>query len=205
MITSNDQTDVHVVSLDDRRRIKDLEAKNAILEQQLAEAKGLIKPAIERERGECLHHGGYTVSDDDMRVSCKLCGEEVDPYEVLRRIAHREVNFCYTLNSLRKEAEQLRAEVERLKAARSRIRRRVRGSEDVSGTGLAQLMRTHKLYAIQLAGGHGGQLGMAIAQKHGDIHREQCLRTDGADLEEAISKLVAELEPRAADSSSSAQ
>ena len=203
MTSSNEQTDVHVVSLDDRRKIRDLEAKAADLEQRLAEALGRVRPAMEREHGQCLHMGAYVVSDDDLEVTCKACGAEVEPYEVLRRIAHREVNFCYTLNSLRTEAEQLRAEVDKLKAARSRIRRRVRRSEDVSPAGIATIMRTYKLSALSVVMGIGGTGGMALATLQGDWRQEKQLRADGVDVEDSLSKLVAALEERSRSASTS--
>lgn len=199
MITSNDHTDVGVVSLDDRRRIKDLEAGKADLERRLAEALGRVQPALNRERGQCSHHGGYTVSDTDLEVTCNLCDAKVDPYEVLRSIAHREVNFCYTLNSLRDESERLRKEVDKLKAARGRIRRQVRGTEDTPPAGIAAVMRAHKLYAISVAHMPGGGSAMAVATRsvRDELDGRQ-LRVDGPDIEAALTLLVTSLESEAA-------
>lgn len=50
----------------------------------------------------------------------------MDPYVVLRKIAHREVNFCYTLNGLRDEKKNLTAEVEKLKAQRSSLKSQIK-------------------------------------------------------------------------------
>ena len=80
------------------------------------------------DRGECRHYGQAVISDDHNpdSLTCSDCGEEINPYEFIRRIAHREVNFCFTRNALREEANELAAEVKRLKARRSDLRRKER-------------------------------------------------------------------------------
>lgn len=115
-----------VSSLTDRRRIASLEAAKADLERRLAEAMSVAKPAMAYKRDDCLHFGTPQVSDRTPEVTCGDCGAALDPYEVLRKIAHREVNFCYTLNDLRKEAKQLAEDVKRLKATRARLRRKAK-------------------------------------------------------------------------------
>jgi hypothetical protein len=193
VIHSNDATDVGVVSLDDRRKIRDLEASKADLERRLAEALGRVQPAMERAaHTACYHSGGFVVEDELLQVTCAQCGAICEPYEVLRKIAHREVNFCYTLNSLRTEAERLRAEVEKLKAARSRIRRRVRGQDDVPPAGIAAMMREHRIYQLQLAG--DAQAGMAVCSFRAG---GKTLRADGVDVEGALVELTRLLGERA--------
>lgn len=112
-----------VSSLGDRRRISSLEASIADLQHKLVEAMQRAKPALSVERTGCYHFGTPQVFDREERVVCGDCGAEMNPYEVLRRIAHHEVNFCYRLNALRAEAKALGEEVKRLKATRSRLRR----------------------------------------------------------------------------------
>lgn len=82
----------------------------------------LIKPGIKYERHGCNHMGTTVVSDTIERVTCSECGCDLNPYVLLRRIAHREMNFCYGMESLRREANDLRDEVGKLKALRSRLR-----------------------------------------------------------------------------------
>ncbi len=193
---STEQTDVGLISLDDRRKIKDLEAKNADLEKKLAAALNTVQPQLTTVRGDCLHFGGFTVSDTELEVNCKPCGAKMDPYEVLRMIAHRETNFCYTLNSLRTEAHQLRNEVAKLKAARARMRRTVRSAEDVPPAGIGAIMREHKLYAIHVAGKTGmGFMAIAVI----DPLEKVQVRADSGDPEGALTDLVAKLGVRCTD------
>jgi hypothetical protein len=112
-----------ISSLTDRRKIAALEARAADLEHKLAAAMSVVKPSLAIERAGCHHFGVPLVSDRTPTVTCSDCGAALDPYEVLRKIAHREVNFCYQLNDLRAEARTLAAEVARLKAQRARLRR----------------------------------------------------------------------------------
>lgn len=130
---SNDHTDVGVVNIGDRRRIRELEVQAEDLSRRLAEALGRAQPGISKAMpSECYHHGSFEVEDHKLEVNCKQCGALMDPYVVLRKIAHREVNFCYTLNGLRDEKVKLTVEVEKLKALRSslksQIKRRTRAS-----------------------------------------------------------------------------
>ena len=71
------------------------------------------------------------MEDHKQEVNCRGCGEEMDPYVVLRKIAHREVNFCYTLNGLRDEKKALVDEVAKLKAQRSSLRSQVKKSKSL--------------------------------------------------------------------------
>ena len=112
-----------ISSLGDRRRIAELEEANAELRERLAESADPDRPAMSIERAGCAHYGETQVRENEESITCVGCGAELNPYEVLRRIAHREVMFCYTLARLREEAEQLNEEVKRLKATRSRMRR----------------------------------------------------------------------------------
>lgn len=131
MIDQRDDTPIAEVSnIDDRRRIRDLEAKSADLERKLADAllaaQGRARPALEYTRDECYHYGAPKVSDQTPSVTCGDCGVELDPYDVLRAIAHREFNFCYQLNALREESRRLQDEIKRLKATRARLRRELK-------------------------------------------------------------------------------
>lgn len=188
MIGSTEETDVGVVSLSDRRRIKDLESQTADLERKLAAALKGIQPGLETERGDCLHQGSFIVSDNTLEVTCKRCDAKMDPYDVLRKIAHRETNFCYTLTALRKEREQLAGEVEKLKTARSRIRRRVRKADDIQPAGVADLVRRHKLRAIGIENTGVGYFAVAVRSK------DDRTITEGKD---ALALLVVKLEAKA--------
>jgi hypothetical protein len=119
-----------VSSLSDRRRIASLEASKADLERKLAEAMGRARPALDLKHDDCRHFGAPQVHDHTESVTCVDCGAELNPYDVLRKIAHREFNFCYQLNLLREEAERLGVEVKRLKATRSRLGREARALEN---------------------------------------------------------------------------
>jgi hypothetical protein len=123
-------SDVEIGSLSDRRRIKALEAQIADLDARLAEAKSVAVPTLAKKLGnKCLHNTRYTVDEHKPEVTCNGCGSVMDAHFVLRKIAHREVNFCYQLNHLRKETETLTAEVEKLKRARANLKRGAKRSE----------------------------------------------------------------------------
>ena len=120
---SNDETDVGVFSLGDRRRIRELEVQVEDLGRRLAETSGQLHPGLTKKlANECCHRGRFEVADLLLEVRCIECDALMDPYVVLRKIAHREVNFCYTLNALRLEKETLSKDVERMKAQRSSLR-----------------------------------------------------------------------------------
>lgn len=112
-----------VTSLTDRRKIGALEAQVGDLTDKLARALDRAQPGLTKALGnECYHHGTFQVSDTKLEVTCKLCGALQDPYAVLRKIAHREVNFCYQLNGLRDEAQRLALETKRAKATLARVK-----------------------------------------------------------------------------------
>lgn len=153
---SGSSTDIEVVSLNDRRKIAALNAQVADLERKLADALDRATPGLSKKMGgECYHHGTFEVADHTMSVTCKLCGAEMDPFTVLRKIAHREVNFCYQLNSLREESSRLAAEIPKLKARRSTLKRDVRRRQDVEVVKLCEIMRAHdaKAFVVQWWGG----------------------------------------------------
>ena len=137
-------------SLDDRRRIRTLEAQVQELEGRLAAALRTVQPAMEIDRSGCHHYGGTIVDDDAPRILCKECGEKLDPYAVLRRLAHEETRFCYSLNALREEQKRLAEEVEALKRKRGEQQRKIRRGADAPPAGLAARMREAKVGALHL-------------------------------------------------------
>lgn len=117
-----EHTDVHVVSLTDRRKIRALELQVENLTRDLEEARGAVKPVLNRMRGQCFHSGRFEVADHEPSITCKQCGAVVDPFLVLRKIATRELNFSYQLNALRAEHKELTEAVAKLKGQRTRQR-----------------------------------------------------------------------------------
>lgn len=124
-----------ISDLTDRRRILELEAKNAELEATLALLRG-EQPGLILQRTGCHHHGGFTVHDLVEKATCNECGADVSPWIILRKIAHRETNFLHTLEDKRKEASKLAKEIERLKAVRQRVRAQIK--KEPGGTVLVQ-------------------------------------------------------------------
>lgn len=118
--------EIEISSLDDRRKIASLELRIQDLQTRLGEMSGLLVPALADHHASCIHFGRFTVSDNRLEVNCQECGALVDPYFVLRKIAHREVNFCYQINHLRKDRETLGAEVAKLKSQRSSLNQQVK-------------------------------------------------------------------------------
>lgn len=183
-----DDADVHgVVSLGDRRRIKDLEREKANLEARVAELLGQVKPAMHRKIGECYHSAGFTISDKTPEVTCDQCGAIVDPYMVLRKISDREVNFCYTLNSLRKEREVLDVEVRKLRETKARIKRTLRGATDTPPAGIGKMLRDHELAGISI--GQVGSMWNAVAHVKLGAKKQELAK----DPESAIAALAERL------------
>jgi hypothetical protein len=122
-----------VTSLSDRRKIVSLEARNADLEHKLSEAMseamGRVRPTVTIEHDRCLHLGTPQVHDRTELVTCGDCGVALNPYQILRRIAHREVNFCHQLQGLRDELVRVGKEVTSLKSTRARLRREMRAAK----------------------------------------------------------------------------
>lgn len=189
-----DGADVHgVVSLGDRRRIKDLEREKANLEARVAELLGNVKPAMNRKIGECYHSAGFTISDKTPEVTCDQCGALVDPYMVLRKISDREVNFCYTLNSLRKEREVLDGEVRKLRETKARLKRSLRGAADTPPAGIGKMIRDHNLNAFGVQ--EVGNMWNAVANVKLGARKVEVAK----DPETAIAALAARLaEPQKA-------
>lgn len=143
IVNANDPVDVGVVSLTDRRKIKDLEAQLDDMQAKLYAALGRAQPGLTTAGYECGHHGTFTVSDQLMEIRCKLCNALVDPYVALRKIAHREVNFCYSLNTLRDEKKLLENETKALKARRARLRAQVsKATPDMPLAKVGEIMRS---------------------------------------------------------------
>lgn len=184
------EADVSVSSLDDRRRIKSLEAQVADLEAKLARASGRVEPALEKiVSDECHHLVGFFVSDHDMEVTCKACGKPMDPYVVLRKIAHREVNFAYTSNSLREEQSALRRENEKLKSQRSSLKRAiVKLTPDTSHVMLGARMRELGADALTLQ--RVGSSWWATMKMRDSSYRKSEL---AASVELALVRVIAEV------------
>jgi hypothetical protein len=192
------EVDASVVSLDDRRKIRALEAANADLERKLAEARGQLKPQLERtfDADHCMHAGGFWVSDNLEQIRCKICESVINPYEALRKIAHRETNFCYTLNSLRTEVAELTKQRDRLKGQTSRLKTAKRKAEDPPVATIEAFKKEFDLQGIGFMWLYGGleiiartkvttaaRAGTALSPKDHD------LRAVGETVTEALDNL----------------
>lgn len=157
--SASSDTDVGITSLSDRRKIKALEAQVENLSAKLGEALEHVKPGMTKApRAGCYHQGSFEVADDMLEVRCQVCNALMDPYTVLRKIAMREVNFCYTLNALRTESERLKAQNAKAKARLSRLRASIRKAcPDVATTELAAFIRRveAKAFVVQQYPGVG--------------------------------------------------
>ncbi len=131
-VTPEDGNVEEIVSLNDRKRIRELEAELTKKDETIAVLQGRIKPALERpmfSEEPCRHDGGSYVFDKQPRVTCKLCGCDLDPMTVLRKIAHQEMVFCYAMDHLKRERKELIEEVEKLKRVRNNTKRSIRRAE----------------------------------------------------------------------------
>lgn len=187
------EADIAVVNLGDRRRILALEAQVKDLGSRLAEALQRAKPVLDVRHSSCIHLGTFNVDDNKPEVCCAECGAVVDPYVVLRKLARREVNFCYSLNDLQKKQKELAKEVDTLRAAKSRLRRRVRGEHDVPPAGIVAIARELGLAALGFQRIPGGRWRAASKDLLGGVEE-----ATNEDPELAISGLVELLRAKAA-------
>lgn len=82
---------------------------------------------LKTEHGfRCGFHPRISVSEYTPVIKCTVCGEQLDPYDVLRQFHRRERNFAYQLEHLREEATRLTTDVERLKRERNNLRAQIR-------------------------------------------------------------------------------
>ena len=90
-----------------------------------------LVPAIDLPPGhECAHYDSFEISMTRPDVRCKTCGGSIDPYSVIRKIARKEISFCWQVNANREELGKLKKEVEELKRKRSYLRSAVKKDED---------------------------------------------------------------------------
>lgn len=81
---------------------------------------------LETKHMRCGFHQHVTVSMRTSIVRCTKCGEALDPLDVLRQFTKEERTFAFTLEYLRKETTDLRAEVAALKKQKAALRAAVR-------------------------------------------------------------------------------
>lgn len=181
------EPDVGVVSLDDRRRIRSLEAQVDDLSRKLATALERVKPELTRAaHTECYHSGGFEVADQNQEVKCKACGALMDPYVVLRKIAHREVNFCYTLNALREEKTLLEKQVKTLRGTRSRLRAQVsKATPDTPADDVAAAMKKLNADSVLIVN-VANEWGVWFQSMRATVLKTPAMRT----LREALSRAV---------------
>lgn len=192
-----------VTSLDDRRKIRSLEKQVDDLTQRLTDALGQVKPALSRTINDCRHLGtGYEVSDNVPEVRCKGCNGLVDPYDVLREIAHEEVAFCYRSNELRAEAARLAKEVESLKGKRARLRAQVtKATPDIPMAEIESAIEAANADGIEIRQ-VGGQWGAWIMRWRKPLIASGAFRSIREAVTDVIDrakiKAAADAEPRSA-------
>lgn len=120
-----------------RRENKRLRARLVELETMVKTRLGRVVPTsttmpqdFEEKHGlKCGFHPNVIVSMKTPRVECAVCGEKLDALDVLREFARHERHFAQTLEHLRKETSELRAEVPKLKRTLSDLRSRIKRAE----------------------------------------------------------------------------
>lgn len=123
-----------VGSLAKERELRELRAANERLKEELTESqKRLVAPLTARMPFEekqhtfkCGLHPLVEVSLETNSVSCRVCGVELAPLDVLRDYARNERYFVQGLESLREEKKKLSIEVDALKKQRSSLRSQIR-------------------------------------------------------------------------------
>lgn len=105
-----------------------VDLSNVITFPKLQELKESGGPVVRerRKHDECRHgENGVTVNENDRTTKCRRCQKVIDPFEALLSITHYW-DWEHTRQAKRmatEEAEKVHAELERLKAARSKARR----------------------------------------------------------------------------------
>lgn len=122
-----------VIDLGKERELRALRTKVAELEQRLAirldrPIAALVKRDMSDERHgyQCGFHPQVEVSDNQDEITCSVCGEELNPYVVLRQFVHRERNFVFQMEALQKEQKILAAQVAELKKAKNNLSAQIR-------------------------------------------------------------------------------
>lgn len=124
---------LEVGSIGKERELRELRSKVEMLTEQLSESqKRLVAPLTARMSHEeqhgykCGRHPVIEVSMETASVTCRVCGAELSPLDVLREYARSERYFVQGLESLRKEKAALAEEVDKLKKYRGSLRSQIR-------------------------------------------------------------------------------
>lgn len=65
------------------------------------------KPVLEEKVGGCLHYGSYLVDSKAEFVTCKQCGERLNPIWVLGQLARNESRYRNQVANHRKVSKEL--------------------------------------------------------------------------------------------------
>lgn len=122
------------ISLAKERELRQLRQRCADLTEALSERDKTLVAQIqsrewhEEEHHKCGFHPAVDVSMETNSVTCRVCGAELAPLDVLREIAQGERRFVQNINGLRKEKGELSKEIESLKRQLSTLKSKVRRS-----------------------------------------------------------------------------
>lgn len=144
IVTPPDVPDLEsVIDLTARRDNRALQTRIAELENKLASANETISkrvdPLLVETRGEhrtseCKYHPAFFVDEHTRKITCRWCGSEIDPIEVLIGLSKKERHFVHWLEAYRRETQDLKVEIEKLKAERKNLRAAVAAARKKLGT-----------------------------------------------------------------------
>lgn len=119
------------IDLGKERELRQLREQNQKLTERLANYDVRMLPHVSsietydhgsKHGPRCGFHPQVLVSMTTRSVTCRECGEELEPMDVLREFARHERRFVASLADLRKERENLTKEVDVLRKQRSSLR-----------------------------------------------------------------------------------
>lgn len=117
-----------VIDLGAERELRELRKKTAELEARLAVREGKPIMAViqrlssdEKHGYQCGFHQQVEVSFKTPEVTCSVCGEKLDPIEVLREFVKTERNFAFGIESLQTEKKVLENVVAALKREKNNL------------------------------------------------------------------------------------
>lgn len=81
----------------------------AVLPVKFKEPPGEDAPFFVVEHmGKCSHFGPFIVNDKEDAVTCKQCGERLNPMYVLKRLAHEETRWHQARVAYQDEMQRLK-------------------------------------------------------------------------------------------------
>ena len=94
---------------------------------EIPDSAPIFEEPPRREFGKFCLHASYTVIDEQRKILCRTCNGQLDAFDLILRLAHRQAhreNIEKEITELRKTLAALRAEEKRCKARTRNARKK---------------------------------------------------------------------------------